>query len=115
MRKGQKIRILKDNSIGIIADSTFFVLDGKKHIRYEVRKKNEREGRWFPAEELGPVTSTLKVTMSCDNGQTLYADLSMNYDKENLSLALTGNPDNLKVHKGLHVTIMNKLLNSLNQ
>ena len=33
MRKGQKVRLLADNTIGTIADSTFFKLNGQKHIR----------------------------------------------------------------------------------
>lgn len=49
MKKGQKVR-LNDNTIATIADSTFFVMNGKKHIRYEVRRPGERESRWVPAE-----------------------------------------------------------------
>ena len=48
MKKGQKVR-LNDNTIATIADSTFFVMNGKKHIRYEVRRPGERESRWVPA------------------------------------------------------------------
>ena len=42
MRKGTKVRLLKDNSIGVISDSAFFKLNGKKHLRYEVKKKGGR-------------------------------------------------------------------------
>lgn len=62
MKKGQKVR-LNDNTIATIADSTFFVMNGKKHIRYEVRRPGERESRWVPAEELLPVKETVTVTV----------------------------------------------------
>ena len=112
MKKGQKIRILKDNSIGTIADSTFFTLGCKKYIRYEVRKKGEQEGHWFPAEELGPVVEVLKMTVDGSNGQQLFANLNIDYGKSTMAIQLTGNPKNLKDHTGTHLRVMNAILSS---
>lgn len=112
MKKGQKIRILKDNSVGTIADSTFFILAGKKQVRYEVRKKGENDGRWYPAEELAPVVEQLKITVDGSNGQQFFADLAIDWSKEVIRIQVTGNPENLKDHTGSHVRIMADIIDS---
>lgn len=113
MKKGQKIRILKDNSVGTIADSTFFILAGKKQVRYEVRKKGENDGRWYPAEELAPVVEQLKVTVDGSNGQQFFADLAIDWSKEIMKIQVTGNPEDLKDHTGGHVRLMAAIIDSL--
>lgn len=112
MKKGQKIRILKDNSVGTIADSTFFTLAGKKQIRYEVRKKGEDEGRWYPAEELAPVVEQLKITVDGSNGQQFFANLAIDWSKETMKIQVTGNPANLKDHTGSHVRVMGAIVDA---
>lgn len=112
MKKGQKVRILSNNTVGTIADSTFFTLNGKKHIRYEVRKKGEKEGRWYPAEELGLVEEPVKVTITGSNGQQVFFDLNINWDKESMTVKMTGSPENLKEHKGIHLRVAYDILES---
>lgn len=112
MRIGQKVRLLKDNSIVAITDSTFFKLDGQKHIRYQVKTKCKNRC-WYPAEELAPVTEQVKVTMSSEDGKELLAKLEFNHDKQKLNINLTGNPVNLKEHSGLHVRLMSILIDRL--
>lgn len=112
MRIGQKVRLLKDNSIVAITDSTFFKLDGQKHIRYQVKTRSNNRC-WYPAEELAPVTEQVKVTMSSEDGKELLAKLEFNHDKQELNIKLTGNPVNLKEHSGLHVRFMSILINGI--
>lgn len=111
MKKGQKVR-LNDNTIATIADSTFFVMNGKKHIRYEVRSPGEREGRWVPAEELLPVKETVTVTVE-DGIQTLVASLHIDWAGEEIKITITGSPENLKEHKGVHMRVMGCFIESL--
>lgn len=112
MKKGQKVRLLQNNTVGVIADSTFFTLYGKKQVRYEVRVKGEREGRWYPAEELGPVEEVIGLTVTGSNGQQLFADLKINWDKSEMNMQLTGSPVNLKEHKGTHLRVMADIVDS---
>ena len=111
MKKGQKVR-LNDNTIATIADSTFFVMNGKKHIRYEVRRPGERESRWVPAEELLPVKETVTVTVE-DGIQTLVASLHIDWAGEEIKITITGSPENLKEHQGVHMRVMSCFIESL--
>lgn len=113
MRKGQKVRLLKDNSIVVITDSTFFKLDGQKRIRYQVMSPRNKHTCWYPAEELAPVTEQVNVTMCSDNGRELRASLVFNHDKQKLNVKLTGNPENLKDHHGLHARFMATFIEGL--
>lgn len=115
MRKGQKVRLLKDNSIGVISDSTFFNLDGKKHLRYEVKTRKNKTGCWYPVEVLAPVTEQVNVTMSTEDGTELRAVLEFNHDKQELNIKLTGNPENLKDHHGLHARFMTTFIEGLTE
>ena len=103
---------LNDNTIATIADSTFFVLNAKKHIRYEVRRLGERESRWVSAEELLPVKETVTVTVE-DGIQTLVASLHIDWAGEEIKITITGSPENLKGHKGVHMRVMGCFIESL--
>lgn len=113
MRKGQRVRILRNNEIGTIADSEFFKLNGQKHIRYHVVTRTNRQGCWYSAEQLGDMTERATVTIRKDDGQELTLSVSRNYLKEGLEMTLTGQPQNLKEHEGLHVMLMTNLLNGI--
>lgn len=82
MRKGTKVRLLKDNSIGVITDSAFFKLNGKKHIRYEVKKKGVKDKCWHPEEELGPVVEHCKITVEGENNQVIVCQYRLQSDRQ---------------------------------
>lgn len=115
MKKGTKIRVLKDNSIGTITDSTFFKLNGQKHIRYEVSKKGVKEKRWYPEEELGPVVENCKVTLEGEHGQVLLTEIGYNHDRGEATITISGgNPRNLKEHRGYHLNTLAFMLSGMN-
>lgn len=115
MRKGQKVRLLADNTVGTIADSTFFKLNGKKQVQYLVVTPKNRKGCWYPVEKLGSVMEAVKVTVKSESGKEMIADIIRDHDKGKLDITITGNPENLKEHKGTHVQIMSCLLESLSK
>jgi hypothetical protein len=43
-------------------------------------------------------------------GQELYFDVERDYDKENLSMTLTGRPENLKEHHGINIVMAEMFL-----
>lgn len=114
MKKGQKVRIKSSGKIGVIADSEFFVLGRIKHVRYEVKFENQKDTVWYPKEELTTaLTEHVKVTFSGEGGD-LYMDISVDHVKRNsFQVVLTGNPESLKTHEGIHVTLATALLNQL--
>lgn len=48
-----------------------------------------------------------------DRGQELYFDVERDYDKENLSMTLTGRPENLKEHHGINIVMAEMFLDGL--
>ena len=113
MKKGTKVRVLKDNTVGTIADSMFFKIAGQKEIRYEVRKPGEKEGRWYRAIELGDIKENVKVTVHHESGQELYMNIIVNHDSNKMDVTLCGSPENLRIHSGLHTYIAKEFINNL--
>lgn len=113
MRKGQRVRILRNNEIGTIADSEFFKLNGRKHIRYCVVTRTNRQGCWYPVEQLGDVMERATVTVRNEDGRELTLSVTRNYQKEELKMKITGQPQNLKEHEGLNIMLMANLLNGI--
>lgn len=115
MKKGNKVRLLKDNSIGTITDSTFFKTSGQKHVRFLVKKRGEKEGRWFPAEDLGSVIEHCKITSEGENGQVIYANVDFNHERGEATIHITAdNPLNLKKHSGYHMKVLLFMLEGMN-
>lgn len=115
MKKGQKVRVKSNNKVGVIADSEFFYWKGRKNIRYEVRFEDQLLSCWYPAEALALPTEVVKVTIEGDNGKLF---LNVNWDwspQGDVKLTLTGHPENLKQHKGLHLVIAGALMEALRE
>ena len=114
MRKGQKVRIKSTGKIGVIADSEFFHWGGRKHVRYEVKFDKQKDTVWYPKEELTTaLTEHVKVAFSGEGGD-VYLDVSLNHDKrKNIEVILTGNPENMQEHRGLHVSLATLLIKEL--
>lgn len=116
MRKGNKVRLLKDNSIGIIADIAFFKLNGKKHMRYQVYKRGESEKYWYPEEDFGEIIERCKITVEGERNQVLCADIDLDHEKGEATIHITGrNPTNLKDHRGYHQSILLFMLEGMNK
>lgn len=54
-----------------------------------------------------------KVTIENENGKKIIINLCNDLTKETLDINITGNPDNLKEHKGFHCTIASVLVDAL--
>lgn len=53
MKKGQKVRVLADGRVGVVADSHFVMWRGKKLVTCQVKFPDTKgEAPWFPAEKL---------------------------------------------------------------
>lgn len=103
MKKGTKVRILRDNTVGTIADSMFFKIAGQKEIRYEVRKPGEKEGRWYRQSEIGDVNQKVTVTIhDNESGKELYVTLNVRHCEGDIEVTVNGSPSNMKEHKEYH-------------
>ena len=114
MKKGQKVRVLADNRVGIVADSHFFNWGSKRMVQHQVKFPDTKgEAPWFPAEKLTTkLVEDTKVVITGEKG-TLYLTFSINHGKGTSSLTMTGNPENLKEHRGTHISLASAMLEGL--
>lgn len=112
MKKGQKVRVLADNRIGIVADSHFFHWGGKRMVQHQVKFPDTKgDAPWFPADKL--TTNLKEVTSVVIKGEkgTLNLTYTINHDNDGgCTLELRGNPENLKEHDGTHLFLADCLL-----
>lgn len=112
MKKGQKVRVLADNRVGIVADSHFFHWGGKRMVQHQVKFPDTKgDAPWFPADKL--TTNLKEVTTVVIKGEkgTLNLTYTINHDTDGGStLELRGNPENLKEHNGAHLFLADCLL-----
>lgn len=114
MKKGQKVRVLADNRIGIVADSHFINWGGKRLVQHQVKFPNTKgDAPWFPAEKL--TTNLVEKTTLVINGEkgSLTLTFSCNHDKGSSTLDMVGNPENLKEHKGTHMFLATAFVEGL--
>lgn len=114
MKKEQKVRVLADNRIGIVADSHFINWGGKRWVQHQVKFPNMKgDAPWFPAEKL--TTNLVEKTTLVINGEkgSLTLTFSRNHDKGSSTLDMVGNPENLKEHKGTHMFLATALVEGL--
>ena len=114
MKKGQKVRIKSSGKIGVIADSEFFHWGGRKHVRYEVKFDKQKDTVWYPKEELS--TDLVERTTMVIKGENGTLNLVFTEDKDKgdcIRLEITGNPENLREHKGTHLWLASVLLERL--
>ena len=102
MKKGQKVRILRTNQVATIVEVELICKGGKVH-RYCHLKVDNKPDLWLDSSELGGLVERCRITFHDDRGQELYFDVERDYGKENLSMTLTGRPENLKEHHGINI------------
>ena len=109
MKKGQKVRILRTNQVATIVEVELIRKSGKVH-RYCHLKVDIKPDLWLDSSELGGLVERCRITFHDDRGQELYFDVERDYDKENLSMTLTGRPENLKEHHGINIVMAEMFL-----
>ena len=114
MKRGQKVRVLADNRVGIVADSHFINWGGKRLVQHQVKFPNTKgEAPWFPAEQLTTdLVEKTTVVIESEKGK-LFLTYLTNHDTLNSRITLTGEPENLVQHKGPHAFLANALLDGL--
>lgn len=111
MKKGQKVRVLADGRIGIVADSHFFHWGGKRMVQHQVKFPDTKgEAPWFPAEKLTTdLVERATVVFSGETG-SLSVEFSLNREKiYSMDAKLMCTPENILEHNGLHVYLFNML------
>ena len=114
MKIGQKVRVLADGRVGIVADTHFINWGGKRLVQCQVKfPRTKGEAPWFPIEKL--TTELVERTTIVIKGEkgTLNLVFTNNHDKHTSQLVMTGEPENIASHKGTHVVIAGAFLEGL--
>lgn len=114
MKKGQKVRVLADGRVGVVADSHFFHWGGKRMVQYQVKFPDTKgEAPWFPADKL--TTDLVENTYVVITGEkgALNLVFSSNHEKLTFNLIITGEPEDLTKHKGAHAMVAAAFLEGL--
>lgn len=109
--KKQRVRVLATGELGTVTDRVLMPgRDGRARPYVQVRL-DSRPGldRWFWAGQLGGTTERCRATFEAEDGRALVADLALDHEKEEMSIKITGNPGDLKEHRGLHAVLAAKL------
>ena len=107
MRKNQRVRVLRTRELGTVAEKVLIKRKGaqRPQLYCKVRlDKKTGEERWYWASQLGGTTEIATATIACE-GQAVTINVTQNYETGNMSIEMTGSPENLKEHNRLHLLV----------
>ena len=113
---GQRVRVLATGELGTVTDRVLMpgCRDGRARPYVQVRLDN-RPGldRWFWPDQLGGTRERCRATFEAEDGQVLTLELTMDHERKRLSMDLSGRPENLKEHRGLHAALINEFMDGI--
>lgn len=93
MKKGQKVRVLADGRVGVVADSHFFHWGHKKMVQHQVKFPDTKgEAPWFPSEKLGSIMEKCKVTIMGEDKKEIVVDLELNHETKQIEAEVMMEP-----------------------
>lgn len=117
MKKGQKVRILRTNETGTVANQELIRKGGqvKRYIKVKLDHCPKLD-TWYMEDELGSVQEQVKAEFTDERGRVLVLDFVYDHHKKALgTITMTGrNPENLKNHiRGFHSRLVGVLMTAL--
>lgn len=120
MKKGTRVRVLRTNEIGTIADKQLIRKNGQTKVYCNVRlDKKPDQDTWYFADQLGDIKERATVTLADENGRKLVIKVTQNYEnapeERKMNLVLKAEDGgNLRDHEGgLHFFLAAFLLKAL--
>lgn len=107
IRKKQRVRILATGELGTVADKVLIKRQGAQRPQLYCKvslDKKPGEDRWYWPGELGGTTEIATATIAC-GGQAVTINVTQDYENGNMSIDMTGSPENLKEHNRLHLLV----------
>lgn len=120
MKKGTRVRVLRTNELGTIADKQLIRKNGHTKVYCSVRlDKSPDQDTWYFADLLGDTKERATVTMADERGRKLILKVTQYYDrapdKNNMHVELEAEDGgNLQDHEGsLHFALTALLFKAL--
>ena len=106
MKKGTRVRVLRTNEIGTIADKQLIRKNGQTKVYCNVRlDKKPDQDTWYFADQLGDIKERATVTLADENGRKLVIKVTQSYEnapeERGMNLVLEAEDGgNLRDHEG---------------
>ena len=120
MKKGTRVRVLRTNEIGTIAEKQLIRENGQTKVYCNVRlDKSPDQDTWYFADQLGDTKERATVTIADERGRKLILKVTQYYDKapekNNMNVELEAEDGgNLRDHEGsLHFALTALLFKAL--
>ena len=105
--KNLRVRILATGQLGTVAEKILIKRKGAQRPQLYCRVRLDKkpgEDRWYWDSELGDTTEIATATIAC-GGQAVTINVTQDYEAGNMSIEMTGSPENLKEHNRLHLVV----------
>lgn len=113
--KKQRVRILATGELGTVTDRVLMKRSGTPMLYYQVKLDSQPNlDRWYWADQLGDTRERCRVTFENEDGQTVLCEMERDYEKDGLFLRMSGRPENLMEHRGLHASLINDFIYGIN-
>lgn len=87
IRKGARVRILRTNELGTVADKTLIRMDGRVKTYCKVRlDKKPKEDTWFFAEQLGDTKVKADVSIKATDDSVATSSVVMDMEEMGITL-----------------------------
>lgn len=114
MVKKLHVLVRETGELGTVTDRVLMKRGGTPMLYYQVKLDAHPDiDRWYWADQLRDIRERCRVTFENEDGQTVIFDLEQDYERQNLSMNVSGRPKNLKEHVGLHATLINDFMDGI--
>ena len=116
-KKGARVRILRTNEIGTIAEKHLIRKDGQTRVYCNVRlDKKPDQDTWYFADQLGDTKECAFVTFGDHTDRRIIVGVEIDHEKDCVSgLKVKGLPDEPDRHEGLYKYLAAIFLTAFNE
>ena len=111
----QHVRILATDELGTVAEKVFIKRRGGQRPELYCRvwlDKKPKEDRWYWGSELGDIVEKARATFAF-GVQEIHIDATLNHETNRWRIEMTGTPEHLQKHRGLHMALCTAMLQAL--
>lgn len=113
----QRVRILATGELGTVVEKVFIKRAGMQYPQLYCNvmlDKKSGEERWYFADELGETKETAKAVFTEGNNE-MRVNVTLDHETQTMKFDITGTPQNLKEHNGLHAMMAAAMITHLSK
>ena len=113
----QRVRILATGELGTVIEKVFIKRNGKQQPELYCNvalDKKPGEERWFWASELDETKEVANAVFTAGNSE-MRVYVILDHEAQTMKFNITGTPENLKEHNGLHAMMAAAMITHLSK